>query len=102
MRRKTASTKTIGDFGAETDGIVLAQKQAFREERLSANLKAERRSSARLCTGPKLAVAEDAFCEQAVLQLIDQCIVPALVDLFLRDQLSLPDTPGRAHNVDQP
>jgi hypothetical protein len=42
-----------------------------------------------------------AFPLSAVLHLIDDCIVPALVTEFLRSRVNLPDSTDSAHNVDQ-
>ena len=46
-------------------------------------------------------ISAEAFSDEALLRLADECIVPVLVDFFLRSRLSLPDAAGLAHNVHQ-
>jgi len=50
----------------------------------------------------ELDVDDGAFSNEVVLHLVDDCIVPALVDAFLRSRSNLPLDLEDAHNVDQP
>jgi hypothetical protein len=50
---------------------------------------------------PELSMTGEPFPLGAVLQLIDNCIVPALVDYFLQTRTDLPGLCHSAHNVDQ-
>ena len=52
--------------------------------------------------GPKLEVATATFSRGVVLQIVDDCVVPALVEAFLRTRINLPAFLGREHNGDQP
>jgi hypothetical protein len=65
------------------------------------NTTARRKPGHRLRPEPKLEIATETFSKELVLQLVDDCIVPALVDEFLRRRMNLPDLSGREHNVDQ-
>jgi len=105
VSRERSLTTAIKEFGRQADlpVAILAKNRTLRKERPISSLKGQRRSNLKLRRGEaKLAITDEAFPEPALWQLIDQCIAPALVDVFLRDQLSLPDPRGRAHNVDQP
>jgi hypothetical protein len=59
------------------------------------------KSAARLRAEPQLQILEGTFCDDALRNFVSDCIVPALVDSFLRSRLSLQDSIGHAHNVDQ-
>jgi len=48
---------------------------------------------------PTLVTTGGTFSEEAVVELVDHCIVPALVDEFLRTRLNLPERGEPEHNV---
>ena len=57
--------------------------------------------TSRLRTETTLEIVDGTFSNKAAHQFIDDCIVPALVEGFLRSRLNLPDLVDTAHNVDQ-
>ena len=62
---------------------------------------AKRNASPRLRPEPKLEITAGTFSQEMVVQLVDDLIVPALVEEFLRSRMNLPASPGCEHNVDQ-
>jgi hypothetical protein len=48
---------------------------------------------------PTLVISGGTFSEEVVVELVDDCIVPALVDEFLRTRLNLPERGEKEHNV---
>lgn len=50
---------------------------------------------------PQLLIADDLFSQPIVRALVEDCIVPALVEEFLRTRLHLPDPAPAAHNETQ-
>jgi hypothetical protein len=50
---------------------------------------------------PKLEISAGTFSEEALLHFAENCIVPALVEQFLRARFNLPGSIRREHNVDQ-
>jgi hypothetical protein len=61
----------------------------------------EPKPSPRAGSEVKLVVGDAVFSKESLLQFVDDCIVPALVDVFLGSRLNLPGPAGSAHNVDQ-
>ena len=53
---------------------------------------------ARLFSEPKLEINGGIFCKEAAKQFVDDCLVAALVERFLREKKSLPDSLRREHN----
>jgi hypothetical protein len=51
---------------------------------------------------PKLEIPIGTFSRKVVLHLVNESIVPALVEEFLRSKVDLPVPAGRDHNVSQP
>jgi hypothetical protein len=51
---------------------------------------------------PPLAIMAGTFSDKGLRQFANECIVPALVEVFLRSQQTLRDPVDSAHNVDQP
>jgi len=45
-----------------------------------------------------IAITGGIFSKEVVMALVDDCIVPALVDEFLRTRINLPDPTPSAHN----
>ena len=50
---------------------------------------------------PKLVITSGVFSQELVLALVEDCIVPALVDEFLRSRMHLPAAAPAAHNETQ-
>ena len=76
---------------------------------LAAKAKAKRTNSrdwqepdAGLRSETTLQIAAGTFREEAFLQIIEDCIVPALVESFLRSRTNLPEFATCEHNVHQP
>lgn len=46
----------------------------------------------------KLQITSSAFCKEQIRPLIDDLIVPALVEEFLRTKVNLRDSSGHEHN----
>jgi hypothetical protein len=59
---------------------------------------ASQRLSSRLRPESKLEITGETFSNEAVHRFVNDCIVPALVDHFLRARLDLPGPIGREHN----
>jgi hypothetical protein len=70
--------------------------------RTRTNSEARQKPSPRLRLDSKLEVVGSVFPQQTVLRLVDELIVPALVEEFLRRKMNLPVPPNRDHNVGQP
>jgi hypothetical protein len=66
------------------------------------NRDARRPSSSRRRLDPRLQIAGGVFSKETVGQIVDDWIVPALVDEFLRRRMNLPDFSDPEHNVGQP
>lgn len=49
----------------------------------------------------RVEIVGEAFPERKLLQFVDDCIVPALVEQFLRSRVNLSGSIGSEHNVDQ-
>jgi hypothetical protein len=62
------------------------------------NAAATQKPSQRLRPEPTLEIAIGTFSKEMVLQLIDDWIVPALVEKFLRSRMNLPEAIRREHN----
>jgi hypothetical protein len=48
----------------------------------------------------KLEITKGTFGNMPLRDFVNDCIVPGLVEIFLRRRLNLPDSLGRRHNVD--
>jgi hypothetical protein len=49
---------------------------------------------------PKLELTKGTFANVPLRDFVNDCIVPGLVDIFLRSRLKLPDSLECRHNVD--
>jgi hypothetical protein len=56
-------------------------------------INSEPKPSSRPGSDAKLVVGDGVFPQEALLQFVDVCIVPALVDVFLGSRLNLPGRP---------
>ena len=65
------------------------------------NSQAGQKRTPRVRKESKLEVAGSAFPQHAVLRLVDDWIVPALVEQFLRGRRNLPEAVRTEHNVGQ-
>jgi hypothetical protein len=65
------------------------------------DLEGSRRSNPRSRVEPRLSITDGTFSSQGLFQFANECIVPALVEDFLRSRLNLRDLVDTAHNVDQ-
>ncbi len=54
--------------------------------------------SPKLRSEPKLEIAAGTFSQEVLLQLVDDWIVPAMVEDFLRSRMNLPELISREHN----
>ena len=50
---------------------------------------------------PSLVIAAEVFSKDVLMALVEECIVPTLVDEFLRTRMHLPDPAPSAHNETQ-
>ena len=66
------------------------------------NSSGRRNSSRRLFLETKLEITVGTFSNEAVLHLIDDSIVPAMVEQFLQSRMDLRAAAERGHNVGQP
>jgi hypothetical protein len=62
------------------------------------NSAATQKPSQRLRPEPKLEIVIGTFSKGMVLQLVDDWIVPALVEKFMRSRTNLPEAIRREHN----
>lgn len=60
------------------------------------------KSNAGVRAEPRLEIAAGTFLDEALLQLVEDCVVPTLVERFLRQRVNLPELVTCEHNVDQP
>jgi hypothetical protein len=70
--------------------------------RTRTNSEARQKPRPRSALDPKLEITGRTFSDEIVMHLVDDWIVPALVEEFLRCRMNLPELAGREHNVDQP
>lgn len=58
--------------------------------------------NARFRADATLQITAGILPEKAIFEFVEDCIVPELVEGYLRSKMNLPEFAIRAHNVDQP
>ena len=66
------------------------------------NSSGKQTTSRKLFLETKLEITRSTFSNEAVLHLVDDSIVPALLEQFLRSRMDLLAAAERGHNVGQP
>jgi hypothetical protein len=70
--------------------------------RTRTNSEARQERGPRVRLEPKLEITGRTFSNDAARRLVNDSIVPALVDKFLQSRMNLLVPVGRRHNVSQP
>jgi hypothetical protein len=68
---------------------------------MNADSDKKEQSGRRLTSEPQLEIGPGIFSQDLVFQLVNDCIVPALVEEFLRSRTSLREAVRGEHNEDQ-